>query len=299
MKIKFWIRVLVSLTILSLLFYKVGFVKPLSLILNLNYSFLAVLLLLQLTVVLIGILNIKVFLKAIKTKIPNFLLFKAYLLSWASSSFLPGKIGEFSLAYFLKKKFPMGKTTAVLMVDKIVSLVIMIIFGLIGVLYFFDFSAMLIFLGISTLILILMLSIFFSTKLRRIIKKFILRKYSYLFEGFMDSCRQISKSKKAIIINIFLTITRMIFIALCYYVAFLAIDPSFRINPFLIFFVSAVITLITFIPITIQGIGLKEGSAILLYSSVGISPELTLASHLLLLIIRYLYSALFFILIKV
>jgi len=253
---------------------------------------------LQFLIIVLGVLNIQVFLNVIKVKISNYNLLKPYLLSWGASSFLPGRVGEFSLTYFLKEKARIGDTTAILLLDKIVTFVVIILFGLTGLIYFVDKSMFLIFLFASLIILFGVLSIFFSSSLRNFIKRFILRKYSYVFKGFSKTGNQILRSKRAMAVNFLLTVIRLVFTVLTYYVAFLTIDPSFRINPLAIMFISSAVTLTAFIPISISGVGIKEGTAVILYGLVGVSPELTFSAHLLLLIMRYVYSSLFFIFIK-
>ena len=126
---------------------------------------------------------------------------------------------------------------------------------------------------------------------RRGIRKYILRKYSKNFSGFHKTLNKIKEQNKlGILINSILTFLRIGLTSLSIYFLFLSLNTN--ISFLNIFLINAMITIISYIPLTIQGIGIKEFSAVLLFSKIGIPSNITIAVYILFIIYKYLIGAL-------
>src|SRR3989344_3675996 len=129
---KLFLKLVISVFILFLLFYKIGFLNIYEILSGTNILFLILIIFFYLPIYILGISNLFILFRGIKFKD----LIKPYLLSWASSMFVPGKFGELSIFYFLKKKVSFDKSVPVIFIDKIISFFVDLLFVLLGLLFF-------------------------------------------------------------------------------------------------------------------------------------------------------------------
>src|SRR3989344_2781542 len=241
MKTKNLIKITITILIMGVLLYKIGFIKILETISQTKKIYFLHLVVLTFTNIYISGININLFLKTIKKEIKWQTMTRYSLITWIFSLITPGKLGELGLIFLMKnQKVEMGEGTAIVFLDKIISMVIIIFFSTIGFLYF-KFQNPLLSTVLINSILIIIIILATTEFTRRGIRKYILRKYSKNFRGFHKTLNKI-------------------------------------------------ITIISYVSLTIQGI--KELSAVLLFSKIGIPANITIAVYILIIIYKYLIGAL-------
>ena len=246
---------------------------------------------LLLITLVIGALNLALLLIPIK-KISFAKVFYYNTLSWSLGLFVPGKIGELSLIPFLKQEgVPTGHGTVISVLDKLISLVVLSLSSIIGFFIFFDIGATLKLIAILFLLIAVILFFIVSNAGRSFIKKYILRKFSMKFQGFSKLLFYYFKKQKLIIfLNIIITFIKWIVNAVILYTLFLAYNQNV---PFVyIFLINSMLTIISLIPISISGLGVRESIAVFIYGALSINPLITISTHLIPLIISYFIAIL-------
>ncbi len=297
-KLWFTIRIIFSLSILGILIYKVGLSQIINTFLTMNKIYLIPVLLLYSLALFVGALNIYLLVKKIKKSIKLRNVINYYLLSWASGSLMPGRLGEFSILYLLKKeKINYGESLAITIIDKLITLMILFLSAILVVILLLDLTN-------TYRILILLMSIiilFFVVKseiVRNTIKRFISKKFADKFKNFNKTLSKFIKHyKKILLLNFFLTVLKSIITSVITYLIFLSFDS--RASVILVLLISTALTIIALVPITVNGIGLREGVAIFLYGLIGLKPEVVISTYIFSTIIMYLYSMFIFMKIRI
>jgi len=290
------VRILFGLAILLFLFYKVGF-KSIGLALkDLDLKYMPLILFLFILSWFIAMLNLKILFKPLKLEIANKRLFKYFMLSKAISLIFPGRIGEFSIVLFLKKHgISIGESTAVVFLDKLITIIVSSIFGFLGIFFFFG-KLYMIRLLLLFVLAIFLLFIFLKEKSRQIIRKHILRRYASKFKGFSKTLFSYRKQKRLILYDSFLTLLRIFLNVVAAFFIFLAFGKN--INLFVLFLVSCIETLTTIIPLTTNGLGIRQGIGIYILSSFyGLESSIIAARYVIGILINYflsLFSVIFF-----
>ena len=288
----FLIRLLISLVIIGIILYKINVTNVLSTLAKTNILVLLSALLLYIIVICIGAYNIHLLLSRLTKRIKYKKIIKYTFISWSLGLFMPGKSGEFTLGFFLAKyKTSIGKTTAVVMADVIITvltLAAIAIFGSFQIINL-EYKTVIRFLVIMLLAGMILFYLTFINKLgRNTIKKYILKKYSKIFKGFYKSLRLIIKDKKTIILNFLLTISKFVISSAITFLLFLNFGEAIPLHIILV--ITSLTVLISTAPFTIHGLGLREASAAYFYSLIGIKAEITIAVYIVHLVIQHLLS---------
>ena len=284
--LKYLIRFFIGGIILILLFYKIGFGEVYNVILNMNILFLPIIFFLYFINVIIGSLNLKILFNPL-SRISFRDILKYHLISWSIGLFVPGKLGEFSLALFVRKEnINLGKGLAVSLIDKLMTLSVLLGFAIIGFILFLDQIWTIVLLIIIVIGIMLFTTFLFSRKLREFIITYILRKHKYKFEGFSSTIRDYIKTKKYIlIINLFFTLLKTLVMVLMTYFIFLSFNANVSI--FLILIIMSISIVSELIPISISGLGIKQAVGVALYSQVGVSTIISAGNYLFLFAVNY------------
>ena len=284
------LRISIGIILLLAIYIKIGIGDLVSNISKANPLILSLTVIMLILSYFFAALNIKIITDFIRS-LPYFLVWKYYALSWAIGLFFPGKLGEFSLAFFLKKnRFSMGEGIAVALIDKMITVACL---GFLAVIGFFIYVGYIAagYLFISLIALFLAFIFLVSNKTIRIfIRKNILRKYESKFSGFYRNFQGILRKKSKIFLNILLTFIKWFFGSLAVFFVFLSLGTNVSI--FQIYIINAVLTIVALIPITISGSGTVELAAIPLYALGGVSADITISAYLLIRIINYLMAGL-------
>lgn len=278
----FLLRIILALVILAALLYKLGPKQMMQALSSADLLWIFPIILLWGILFFLGAYNLNIFLKAFNIHIPMSKLFRYNLLSWSSGLLLPGKIGEIVLIKFLKKEnIEYGQSSVIYIVDKLITLIFLMMISIFGAVLLFDINYLIIALTIFSSLLLFFIVAIMSTKIRSLIKRFILRKYSTIFSGFSLNLFKFLKYKKSVILfNLIITIFKAIVSSIA--VSFLFLSLGQQVNFLYILIIDSMITIITLISITPNGLGIKESSAAFLYYSlIGIDPVIAASASIL------------------
>jgi uncharacterized protein (TIRG00374 family) len=211
------------------------------------------------------------------------------LMSWAASFFGPGKIGQFSQVYFLKKNgLSVGQATAITVIDKTISILVFAFFGIFAAFLFL--GEMAVYVVGSLLLTFLVLGLFlFSGKGRGIIKKYLLGKYSAIFAGFSQSVGEVKEKKLLVSLNLAITTARFICNTAVVFFLLLAVGAGTGFTNLLL--INGLTQIISYIPFTISGLGFKEGGFAVMASYIGIEKAAAFGAISLATLIDYLSVA--------
>lgn len=281
------IKISLGIVILSILFYKLGIGDIIDTLKAMKFWLLIPIYSIIFISLFLTTVGIIVLIKPLGEKIGFWKLYRYLAISWSTGLFFPGKVGELTLLYFFKKhKISIGQGSGIWLMDKIISLFVVSILAVIGFLIFFGKNNTLI-LIISLLILFFLIFTFiFSDRLRGLVRKIILRKYARYFKGFSKLLfLYFKKYKKKLLINMFITITRTVVDSLAIFLIFLSFDSAAPF--FFLLIIWAMEVIISLIPITINGLGIKQGVSAYLYSLIGIIFPVIGARYVISILVQY------------
>lgn len=281
------IKISLGIVILLILFYKLGINEVLGKLKVINFWFLIPIYLLILVSILFSTTGMFVLLKPLKRKIPFSTLYRYISVSWAIGLFFPGKVGELSLLYFFKKhKINIGTGGSVWLIDKIISVFVIGVLSIIGFLIFFGKSQTLLLVIALVLLFALIFGFMGSAKLRKLVEKIVLRKYAVHFKGFSKNFFSYFKEHRgALLINLLVTSARTIldsFMIFLMFLSFKAVIPLFYI-----LLIWAIEVIVSLIPITPSGSGIKQSVGAYLYSIIGVALPVIGARYVIELVVRY------------
>ena len=279
-------KIIISVLLIFFLFKRVGVGNITSTLRFFNIYFLLLAALAFFANHLVAVVNLKILSSPIKN-IRWSELTKDYFHSYALGMLSPGKVGEFSLTYFLKNRgITFGEGAAIVLFDKLITLLTLALIALFGFGTFFPEVGKQSILIVLAAITLFFLFVVFSSNIRIFIRKFILRKYSFYFKGFSNYFKLMITSKSYLsILNICLTLLKWVFSSLILY--FILIGFNVKIPFYQIYFISSFIALVSLVPIAINGIGVKESVAIFLYGVIGVPSNVILSSYILSYVVQY------------
>ena len=290
-KLKFTLQAILSVAILAFLFYKVGVGNIFEAFAQFNLWYLPLIIILSVLSFLIGILNLFILVYPIKKSIALLSLTKYYLLSWSLGNIIPAKLGEFSLAFFLKQEgIGLGPGFVVSLLDRLITVFVLAVLAGIGFFLFFTTSQAVYLLSIILLGIIVLLFFMVSSPGRRFIRRVVLRKYEKSFKGFYKTLRYFVKEYPSFLfLNVIVTFLKWLLTAVTIFVTFFAFGRT--INLLTILVINSIVMFVTLIPATINGLGLRESAAVYLFAQVGVPSSITASAYVLFLVIMYVKSA--------
>jgi len=231
------------------------------------------------------IINVGYFLKTIrwknilstlKIKQDILLLFKVFLIGSYLGLITPGKLGDFGRLYYLKKAGNWKQLLTSLLVDRLNDLIVLIILGGIALLRLnmlfpnhFEVT-----LNYKLIILILLFLV---------IGVLAFKKFQSFFADFYQLLKM-SLSLKNNFYQITITFVSMI----CLYGSFILIskDLNILIGTFDILYVAFITGILSLLPITVLGIGVREASIIYFFNLYGIDYDISIAFSLIIFFIQ-------------
>jgi len=288
------LRFILGISILAILFLKIGVADIFNVVKDMNLYFLPIIIMLYFANLFFGSLNIMILMGHMKKRPLLHEIYSYYMLSWAVGLFVPGRVGEVSLVYFLKKKkIPLGQGFLIFILDKFISVLFLAIISSIGFFMFFDIQTALWLLSMIISMLLVGGLLLFSAFGRKGIKKYILRKYAKKFKGFSQLLSFFLRKKfHFLLLNFVNTGLRWGVSAVIYYFAFMSFGKTLPL--WLIFLITCITSVMSFIPITISGLGIRESVGVYLYSLQGIEAPVVASAYLLVVICSYGIAAVIF-----
>jgi len=187
---------------------------------------------------------------------------------------VPGRLGDLSLPYFLKDSYTIAQSTAVLIVDKIISLSLTSIVAIVGVGVILSWF----YLAATGIVVITISSLFFITRGSKVILRYF---HGFFFNKIDDLLSEIIatiNNFKGIIWNISHTLLQVVLAGISYTLILKMFGED--VDLWHIVAVQAIIQIITIVPVTVNGIGLAEGTLVFLLGRVGTEAEVVLAASI-------------------
>ncbi len=193
----------------------------------------------------------------------------AFFASWVLSYITPGKIGGIGIALILKDKVKPGKSTAIFITDKIITLAITFIAAFLMLPVFLSETEF-IFLSIAFIAGLIGFILLAGTESGRNLLKKILGKRSNFFEGYAKTFPELLKKPKGILLNILMTLIRLFIQGIILFIIFTGINVNVDILQMTL--LVSVSTILSFVPFTFSGLGVKENVFVALASKMGLPP---------------------------
>lgn len=208
--------------------------------------------------------------------------FIVYLVGIYVGVVTPGRLGEFVKVLYLKsdKQISLSKGMSSVLVDRLFDLYLLIILGLISI---WKFDILGIFSNTVTLLLVIIISAplcilnkKLMTTIVGLIYKYVIKIKVQFEEKFDDFYKGINQliNLKLIFTAILTCLGYLVFFTQCYLIA---IAMGISINFITITLFMAISNLISFIPISISGLGTRDATLIYLFSLIDLSPELAIS----------------------
>lgn len=275
------LRMLFAFLLLTFILIRIGPMNLFNTLLSANPFLVLLAIFFALFLILMNALAIDVLLKHIII-IPFLDFFKKYLLSWAFGTMLPGRLGDFSLGFLLRKKIPASKVFAIVLIDKLVTLFLYSSITLIGIFYLFTNNVILHTVSSIVIFWFILSALLFSKQLKQIVLGFV-KKYfkdhtlaiSYFSKTFFFL---LNKKRKAILTNFLMSSIRLLIITTNFYLLFLSFGVQPNYSALIV--IVTMVAILAVIPISLNGLGVREVSFIFLCTLIGI-PELISASVVL------------------
>jgi uncharacterized protein (TIRG00374 family) len=290
MKIKNLLEILILLGIISIIIYKVDLKESFQILQRINLYYYLIALLLFLTLIFINSQALKVLFDTIKQQKFNDWL-RIFIPSFVIGMIIPVRAGDVTMAVLGKNKgFEIGQSTSIMIIDKLITLLIFTPIAAIGLLIFINTTE--IFYGIIFSILLILGFSFLYSKSGRLILIKILGKKAEIFKGFKKTLQDIlNQNKRALVMNGLLTLIRPLINGLV--LILLLASLGYNLNLMTAIIISSITFIVLIIPITPNGLGIKEGLGTILLSVIGIPAEASIAMYILLFSISCLSTLLY------
>ncbi len=289
--LKHWpkvIRYFFGPLLLVILFWTIGIVKILSLLRATDFKFFVLAYIFFVLSVLIAVLNLYVLFYPLQKIEPRRFL-QYFFASRITSLIFPGRLGEFSLSYYLKgENINLGRGMAAVVTDKLITVTISMILGMIAVSVFMKGQHITAFV-MYVFVILMLFALLLSSRSREFIKKWILRKYARHFTGFSKTLFSYEREHKdMVLMNMVSTLVRMIMLALSAKMMFLALETEIPLLTLIL--VSGLEVLSNSIPLTVNGLGIKQAIGVYVFSAMGVSPIITGTRYVLGFFIEYSFG---------
>ena len=290
--LEFSARLVLSTLLLGYLINKISLIAVVNAMKATNLVYVPIILFFFFTSFVIKAWNYRLLTKPI-ANIPFLPLFKTSIFSWATGMFAPGKIGEFSAIYFLKKQgVPLGPATAISILDKLITTSLLSAVAVVAL--FFNLKKSQLALEILVIaagsIVVIVLTLLNHT-LRGFARKHILRKYETNFVGFSKFLLNYGKNNLHLMIfNYGLAFVWLIVSTVIVWLGLASVGVYTSLVT--LFFINTVSIIVSIIPITLGGLGVRELTAVALFQQAGWPAAEVLGGYLVVTVISNLLALL-------
>ena len=277
MKLKKSIKIIISIILLLLPFYFISINEIKEVITQINMKFIIISFIAIVLSIIFNTATIKILLD-IKKEIAFKELYKYSMYTWAASQFLPSKMGTFSLVYFLKKRDISWKiSSSMILANQIITLAMIIPLGIIGILRYIPSK--------SAVLMIILGGIMVGIGGVIIGIQYLPQKYKEIGETF----KEVIHYPKKIGANFLTTLLGFLIVGFCLYLMFIFLGASISLTTVIL--TSAIITMIGLIPISLNGLGVQEVSAVFLFSLANVPAKITLGVYVTYRIMKYIIAS--------
>ncbi len=213
-------------------------------------------------------------------QVPLLFLTKSYLVGTFFNNFLPTRFGGDIVRIWDGSRFSRSllKSSAIVIVERVTGIIVLFIFALLASLFRLDMASKIPVIWVSLLLglfglslLVLFFLPFFGSFLTKFPDKGLLIKLKHKIITFRQTILLYRERKAPFFKASFLAFLLQLNVIIYYFL----IGKAFRLQiHFLDYFIFIpIVLLIQIIPITINGLGLREGSYIEIFKFYGISPQ--------------------------
>lgn len=221
---------------------------------------------------------------------------KIYLISLFFNNFLPTTVGGDMMRVLYTMKGRRADALATVLVDRILGFVGLFIFALFAVIYLLTVkheTEFLPFMVIGLAVVSLITFVFFSRRAYRMISPAICKVQIFnageRLNRLHEAGNDFSNAWGTIIACIVLSILIQATLAVAPYIVLLGMgNTAVNLLPFFIYV--PIINVISMIPVSLNGLGIRENSYVILFSRAGLSGELSLAMSLLSFFVIFMLS---------
>ena len=288
-KLKFLLKLVMTLALLAFIILKVDWQESLSIIINISIPYIFLLLLLSLSMITISCIKWQIFLQARNIKVSLFRLVQLYYVGYFFNNFLPSSVGgDVVRSVTLGRKIQNQ-------LDSFSSVFLERFTGFLGLLVLAIIAFMLNFnrfrnLEIGLVLVLLsvafigVIAVFFSKRLQKLIDKMLDLKPFKIIKNkakkflnviYFFKSQPIVLTKTMIISFIFHIMTIVNTLVVC-----LALDIQVAVLDVAV--IVPIILIVSTVPISINAIGVWEGSFVYFFSLAGVDPSASLAIALVL-----------------
>lgn len=292
---------LIGLVLFIFILYKVGIFEIVKNLQNINLIYLPIIFFFSFILMLPATYKLKYILSKQGMNVGFLELLKLTFMGLYYGLITPGRIGYFTKIYYLKKSLnkKFSEVMPSVFIDRVLDFFVLICIGFIGSFLLLDK-----FLNTSFFILIVLFGfvlsfwIFYNKKrtsfiLKHLYKIFIPLKFKSIVKENFNSLYDNLPKKRYLILPILLTLLDWVF----YFSAifFIAVSLGIKINYLLFIFIYSIVIIISLLPISLAGFGIREGGAVVILSSFGIgSNDAVLLSLLSFLLMDFIWAFLGF-----
>jgi len=277
-------RYVLGFVIIGALVYKVGLVKIADTLSNITAYALLSFILIYIVSFTFSTTNIFMLLKCIHKKPVFSNVLHSFVNAWALGLLLPSKLGDFSMPFFLKTdSIDLGTGFATVFVDRLISFFVIYVFASFGVSELG--KNFLLNIALVGLFIIAVITLFKFGFVKKIIGKFFVNKYINL-NGFYETLVLYSRKKRLLAFNFLLSLINVLLSTLVIYIFFRTYGAN--VNFLTVLFIFSMVKIVSLIPLTPGGSGLKEVSAVYLFGLAGVDNGITIGVFLTILIFNYL-----------
>jgi uncharacterized membrane protein YbhN (UPF0104 family) len=205
---------------------------------------------------------------------------QGYLIVSVLSSFVPGKLADFSLPYFWRRNLAIHQTSSIVVIDKLITLFWIVSLSIIGGTLFFEWC--------KAYHVVVAIGVFLSAVIFYVVKKKLAHRYATylpsnlyrLFSGMKESfLYSLQYARYELMANAFLTGLRMLISGVVLVLLLASVHENVHVLPMTV--LNAVSQFSTLIPITISGIGIMESIWIAGLHKDNISADSVIAAAIL------------------
>ena len=298
------VRVMISALLLGLLFSWSDTGNVLQLAVSLNVFVFMICLFLMLVIHMIAAYRWHIFAKTDNPQVPVSKLFSFYLVGLFFNNFLPTAVGgDVVRSFDLYKYSGRGKAAVVsVLIERFAGMTAQVFVALIAVLIGYSyFKEPLIFWLVCgfSLSYLLFLVVFLNQRMMTWFIGFLSRlgltKVQHLLSETYELFMRYQSSRLAMIQAMVLSLSIVMVSVFTFYLLSISLHLSVPFGYFVLFL--PIITIVSMIPITLGGLGVREGIGVFLFSTIGVPPSdafgLSLAWSLLLILISLLGGMIF------
>ena len=282
MKRKILIRVIITSLLLSYLLIKIDINTIYYIFIEMNITLLA------LTAPLIGIMYAirtkkwQILLGSVDVAIPFWNAYKIVLVSTFYGALTPGRVGELSRSFYLKEK--KAKTMPTIMVDRMVDIFCLLLLSVLFVFIFFYDNNLITLIGLLIILFIAGTIIITNEKIISFLF-WIFRQSGEVKKDYIISIKSIMGNRRALF-SVFIFSLSYYMVNLCvYWLILKAINPM--LNDLIVFSLP-IIVLLSNIPISISGLGVREFVSVTIFNMLNESSAYGFSFSLMLYVLTIL-----------